>query len=1223
MRLWILGFLAFWPSVVALAQPQPQLASQAIILIGDGGAEQVINLRDQIHALTTQGIPATVIFLGDNIYPKGMPDKLSPDRPEAERRLMEQLDLAAGAERIYVVPGNHDWKNGHHDGLRYLKNQQAFIDSLHKSNVYFLPRDGCPGPEEIKLADDVLLVVLNTQWFLHPWDKPEGDQSPCDSKSAADVTIHLDDMLNRNQGKRIIVAGHHPVYTYGPHGGVFTWKDHLFPLTAAQKNLYVPLPIVGSLVPLYRSVFGHVQDAAHPVNKALRHGLEDVLSAYPGTIYVSGHEHALQYTASDSVYYVVSGAASKSSAVRQKGKARFVSPDQGIAQLLLMKDGTINIEYYTLKGKVFETVVPKVKAYAPEKFVTSSADTLWVGSRASFQYDANNFRRRLLGANYRAEWALRLQLEAFDIGREHGGLSILSKGGGAETMALRLADHQGRQFTLRTVEKFPERALPVSFRKTFVQAVKQDQVSAEHPYAALVIPRLASAAGIYHTNPKVVYAPNDQRWGVYRKDFAGQPMMFEERPDGSGKGMDFFGNPTKMISTHRMLEHMADDNDIKIDQPWVLRSRLFDMWIGDWDRHDDQWRWGEYGTKKEKVYRPIPRDRDQAFFLNEGFLPAKLRKRHNFPQLEGFGDHVRWVPGLMKVGRHFDRSFLNQLNREDFRRVALDLSQHLTDASIDSALRAWPKDVFALHGQEIARRLKSRRSNLVADAQIYYAFLAREVDVVGSNQSEWFDATWLPGGNLSVKMYNINKQGHKGRLLFDREFVAHETRELRLYGLGGKDIFHFAGVSGRQKVRIVGGEGKDSLMNESSGRRRVWVYDQPAGIQLAGRRVFNRTSDDPHVNDYDRKDFEYNRFAPKHTVSYNIDDGIFLGPGFSTIAHGFRKKPYSSHHMLQASVAVRTLSFTVKYEGRFPQWIGKWDLEIDADVRSPNFVNNFFGWGNESVYDQNINQQPNIDVPNAIDYYRLRFRDFRGEARLRRRLGQWAYVKAGPIFHRGEVVKPSGDRFINVYDATLPESILAIPRTFLGVGYVVGIDRRDNITYTTRGLMLKYTSRWMNGLDAPNYTSHNASLTIYQSFRLPAKVTYVFNAGGGFNTGTYQLFQAQALDGKTDVRGFRKTRFYGDSKAYFNNEMRVRLGNLRTFLFPASFGVHAFYDVGRVWYKDANGVDPSAPTGTSDVWHHGYGGGIWLIPYEMTTIVSEVGHSAEGTLFYLRLGFNF
>jgi len=135
-------------------------------------------------------------------------------------------------------------------------------------------------------------------------------------------------------------------------------------------------------------------------------------------------------------------------------------------------------------------------------------------------YDAQGFRRKLLGENYRREWAQKITLQAFDIGTERGGLTLLQKGGGTETMALRAKDPAGKEYNFRSVEKFPTRALPPVFRKTFIQTFKQDHVSASHPYGALVIPPLATAVGIYHTNPRLIYVPNDLRWGTYRKDFA-------------------------------------------------------------------------------------------------------------------------------------------------------------------------------------------------------------------------------------------------------------------------------------------------------------------------------------------------------------------------------------------------------------------------------------------------------------------------------------------------------------------------------------------------------------------------------------------------------------------------------------------------------------------------------------------------------------------------------
>ena len=121
----------------------------------------------------------------------------------------------------------------------------------------------------------------------------------------------------------------------------------------------------------------------------------------------------------------------------------------------------------------------------------------------------------------------------------------------------------------------------------------QDQISSSHPYGAFVVPYLAEAAGIYHTNPKLVFIPDDPRFGRHQPTFANTLALYEERPAKDWSEADFFGNSPDIENTAKVLTNLAKDNDHYVDEPFVLRSRLFDMFIGDWERHDDQWRWSE------------------------------------------------------------------------------------------------------------------------------------------------------------------------------------------------------------------------------------------------------------------------------------------------------------------------------------------------------------------------------------------------------------------------------------------------------------------------------------------------------------------------------------------------------------------------------------------------------------------------------------------------------
>ncbi|HEY9047551.1 MAG TPA: metallophosphoesterase, partial [Ohtaekwangia sp.] len=810
--------LAYFIVFVTLSCPLfSQQKNFSIYLIGDAGEPDLATngLKELLKKKYDPAIPSVVLFLGDNIYPKGMPDENDHNRSEAEAILRGQLNLLQGFNsQVYFIPGNHDWKKGGPNGWQQINRQEAWIDSLHLPNVHFQPEGACPGPVEIPLSDNAVLVIIDSQWFLHRWDKPEGDDSPCDVKRPEDAIVLLEDIFVRNQGKRIIVAAHHPLYTYGEHGGVFTWKDHLFPLLDMNKSLYIPMPAIGSLYPLYRKYIGDIQDVQHPIYKRYIQLMSSLMEKYPGTIYTNGHEHALQYAWKDSVHYVTSGSGSKYTFVKKKGYSRFAASAMGFARIDVMTDGTSSIEYFEI-GK--EEPVYQVHAKAVARPLTLANIALPDFSKpvtvhASDRYDASGLRKTILGENYREEWKQDINVPVFDIGKEAGGLKIVQKGGGMQTLSLRLADSLGQEYTLRSIEKFPEKAIPSMLQKTFASDLVQDQISAAHPYGAVVVPFLAEAAGIYHSNPRVVYIPDDPRFGIYQKEFANTLMLFEERPGGDASNKPYFGSSKKIISTDKVLAKLAEDNDNAIDQKFVLRSRLFDIVVGDWDRHDDQWRWATFKDKKSEYYRPIPRDRDQAFFVSDGALAKVWSRRWALPKFEGFHDEVRWTPGFMFNARYFDRSFLTEPTATDWVEQAKELQKALTDEAIEAAIKNFPEAIYKLHGETIIRKLKSRRDHLQEYALEHYKFLSREVTVQGSDKREHFEVVHQPNGDVTINVYKINKAGNKSDKIYSREFLRNETKEVRLLGQGGDDVFQFSG-EGKNKiiVRVIGGDGMDSV----------------------------------------------------------------------------------------------------------------------------------------------------------------------------------------------------------------------------------------------------------------------------------------------------------------------------------------------------------------------------------------------------------------------------
>ncbi len=1223
MKVFITMFLSFLGTLV-YSQTQP---SYSLFLMGDAGESTIIN-SPQINSMRTQMLQmqtqSSLIFLGDNIYPKGMPSEDDKFRQTAESIIKGQLDVAEGYfGNVFMVPGNHDWDKGHNEGnFRNLEQEefvQAYMDSL---NIY-LPDKGCPGPVELQLQDDLTLILLNSQWFLHPWTKPGIDEG-CQGQTVNEIMTLIEDILKRNKGKKIVIASHHPMYTYGIHGGRATFKDHLFPLTNASPNLYIPLPIIGSLFPFYRKYLGNYQDLANPVYKSYRDKLVDVLEKYENVIHVAGHEHSLQHSTKNGVSYVVSGSGSKTTPVKLKEYAQFVSETIGFARIDFFKNGLVELAFYNedndeiYRQKLFQSVYTEPELISESQ--TSNLKDSLATTSASTQYIINPSNYWLVGENYRSVWAAPVTFPLFDIGSEKGGLTIIQRGGGMQTKSLRLEAKDGRQYVIRSIEKFVEKVIPDKFQGTFAANLIQDQISASNPYGAIAVPALAESAGVYHTNPKVLYVPDDPRLGTYQSDFANMLVLFEERPAGDRSDVESFGSPKKILSTADMLEGLYKDNDNYVDQDWVLKSRLFDLYIGDWDRHDDQWRWARFNVKgKGKMFRPIPRDRDNAFFINEGLIMGIVKKSWAMPKFQGFDYELKNPAGFMFNARYFDRSFLNKMDRSDWSQAADSLAQKMTDSVIENAISIWPDSIIKLKGEEIISKLKARRHKIDDWALDYYDFLSKQVNVVGSNKREYFKVERLNNLETSVKVYKSSKSKLQNKLLYERTFLSSETKELRLYGLKGKDVFEVTGNVGKGiKIRIIGGPGQDSISVNSkvSGlKRKTIVYDKKGTALNIGRETINRTSDNPNVNKYERKDFKYNFLAPLVYLNYNVDDGLFVGGGFLATKHGFRADPFASQHFFLASVAPKTSSFDFKYKSTYTDVIRNLDLKINAVMQSPNYTSNFFGIGNETVYDQNVNDTTNVE--NAIDYYRVRYEFYSLEGLLSKKFGDKINFDFG--FHwQGFITQQDyegEDRSILDFAESTGDSSIFSFQTYQGFILKLEIDTRNNKMMPERGILWETDVRAYTGLnnESPRFTRLNTDITFYHTFRLPKKLTFAARFGLGQNYGDYEYFQGQILGGVRQLRGYRKTRFIGDGRAYTNLELRYNLTSIRLLGLPITTGINGFYDAGRVW------VD----TESSNTIHQGYGGGIWLAPLNATVLAFEIGSSPEETRFYFRLGFLF
>jgi len=380
-----------------------------------------------------------------------------------------------------------------------------------------------------------------------------------------------------------------------------------------------------------------------------------------------------------------------------------------------------------------------------------------------------------------------------------GGLKPYKKGGGNETNSLRFRSAEGKEYVIRSINKSRIQVIPSFLRKTAIGTIIQDGVSMSYPYAAVAIAGMESQVGIYHTNPCLVYVPMQKALDTFNVLFANEVYLLEERPDGDWTDAPNLGSFNKFFSTVEVIEKLQENNLYKVDQMAFIKARLFDLLIGDWDKHADNWRWGL--LENERMFMPIPRDRDQAFFTRNGILNNFFIWIGGLNFMQNFGYSIKSVAKLTSQDRKLDKFFTNQMVLADWINTAKRLQLLLTDSVIRQSISRLPPEVFAVSGQEIIEKIKSRRDKLHNYAEDFYYLMAKEVSVYGSKQKEYFEIKKLREGETSVSIFRIDYQGNKeDSPFYERVFIDGDTRQISIDGLGGNDLIDI--TPGLKNIRV-------------------------------------------------------------------------------------------------------------------------------------------------------------------------------------------------------------------------------------------------------------------------------------------------------------------------------------------------------------------------------------------------------------------------------------
>jgi hypothetical protein len=805
--------------------------------------------------------------------------------------------------------------------------------------------------------------------------------------------------------------------------------------------------------------------------------------------------------------------------------------------------------------------------------------------------------RTLFGENYRKEWAIPVKLPLIRISAINGGLTPLREGGGMQSKSLRLLDQTGSEWVLRSVEKSPDKLLPPQFQGTFAVDWLDDGVSSQHPLSALIVPPMAAAAGIPHSTPVIGVVAPDTALGNFGSDFAGKVVLLEARePLG------------KSDNTFKMLENLKSDHDNSFDGDILMRARMLDVLVGDWDRHEDQWRWAFIKSGNNKRYIPVPRDRDQVFHVLNGLGPSLAKWPWIHPMFDHFGATLPRIKYSLFKTRFIQAYPDAQFNYDKWMQIAHDFASSQTDSVMKAALKRLPPESDQIRHDELLSKLKNRRNELPSAMDRYYRFINKTVDLRISNKDETVKITDTMGTALNVQIYKRKASGAAGQKLMDVNYRSDITKEIRIYLEDGTDDVIIKNSTSPIKLRIIGRTGLKRVDLVRS-PRMVKVYGRKDGLSLIGNtaKISSHLSNDTLNTRFVQND-PYNIWMPLASVAINADDGFLLGAGFRyTQKDGFRKLPYATMQELLVSHSFDTEAFRIRYRGEWTEAVGKADILINAFVQAPNNTLNFFGKGNETSLDK---------FPGYRRYHRTRYNTYQLDASLRWHLDRKTTFSTGLSFQHFSLDKnKNAGRFITTEGAVMnsyDSVIYANGKLHAGITFSVNRNSRDNDILPAKGYYFDVAFQSYIGLNGSSrdFLQVRPQLTYYFSLNNRSTIVLSDRIGGGVSFGAPAFYQSMFLGGNGNLLGYLGNRFAGDHMLYNNLQGRIKLFNIASYVLPGQMGLTGFFDSGRVWARGES----------SDQWHTGYGGGLYFSPARLTVIQALAGYSKEGWYPYVSIG---
>ncbi|MGB3465475.1 MAG: hypothetical protein WBA74_09395, partial [Cyclobacteriaceae bacterium] len=485
--------------------------------------------------------------------------------------LLDALNNTA-FRKIFFNFGDGDWKNSKKDGWQMALRLDELISDYESDKFKFPIDDACPGPEEIELSESTTLIIINTQWWNHPYRKPTLEDANCTIATPHDFTEELDDIINENETKNVIIAGHYPIKSYGKYGGYFPIGAH-----------FNPLPIIGSFKVAFHQNEGSPKDIHNHRFSELTKELERVMYENDGLLYASSHEKNQQILRFNDDVLINSGASYRKGYAPNKDEALLLKGNPGVMSIQFLGSGAVTSTFLRFENNTFNKEEPIVLQQSPcaenkikglpvghsgpcmtEESILSNIsvnppEKAYIVKAPGKEYESGWLKELIFGKHYRDTWSTPVKAPYLDLDTTFSGLYAYELGGGRQTQSLKLNGRDGMKYTFRSVDKEPKKAVDYKLRQSVVANVAKDQTSTQHPYGSVVTDVLLNELGIIHPHPKLYAMPSSERLGPFHDQFVDMFGLLEEKPFSPDDDEFHYAGADDILKSHKLFRELYED----------------------------------------------------------------------------------------------------------------------------------------------------------------------------------------------------------------------------------------------------------------------------------------------------------------------------------------------------------------------------------------------------------------------------------------------------------------------------------------------------------------------------------------------------------------------------------------------------------------------------------------------------------------------------------------